>query len=94
MSWEDILKEGKESSFKYSYNDMKAVFDEAANSVNRMNTNKYIKSELLRKISMFWMRIKEVGNASVSYRLDRNIPRYSELVMEQVEKRLDEMLEE
>jgi len=93
MSWKKILKE-EESSFKYSYNDMKAVFDEAANSVNRMNTNKYIKSGLLSRISSFWMRVKEVGNASVSYRLDRNIPRYSEFVMEQVKKNLDEMLGE
>ena len=93
MSWKKILKE-EESSFKYSYNDMKAVFDEAANSVNRMNTNKYIKSGLLSRISSFWMRVKEVGSASVSYRLDRNIPRYSEFVMEQVKKNLDEMLGE
>jgi len=87
MRWEEILKERK-----YSYNEMKAVFDEAAMSVKSMDISKYIKSSLLYKINMFWMRLKEVGDAVILPGLDRNMPRYTEFEMEEVKKRLAEML--
>lgn len=71
MSWESILKGDK----KYSYNQMKAVFDEAA---------KQAKGFERQHVSMFWVRVRP----TILTGFDRDEPMYSEKEMREVKKKL------
>ena len=89
MSWEDILKEDKEPfeipdmSFitditerkKYSYNQMKAVFDEAA---------KQAKGHERQNVSLLWLDVRP----TILTGFDRDEPMYSEKEMREVKKKL------
>ena len=62
----------------YSYDEMKAVFDKASNSVTRTSRAKY-------HISQFWLDIRP----TILYKLDRTAPRYSKREMEIVRRGLE-----
>ena len=69
--WEDILKEKK----KYSYNQMKKVFDEAANKA---------KGQEKRNVSLLWLDVRP----TVLSGFDRDKAMYSEKKMQEVKKKL------
>ena len=62
----------------YSYDEMKAVFDKASNSVTRTSRAKY-------HISQFWLDVRP----TILYKLDRTAPRYSKREMEIVRRGLE-----
>ena len=71
MAWEDILKEKK----KYSYNQMKKVFDKAANKT---------KGHEKQNVSLLWLDVRP----TILSGFDRDEAMYSEKEMQEVKKKL------